>query len=151
MLNLAYSLALLSPTPVLLHPVLCALDLPPFEWCLFLADPSVSKDVIKIKQQFGEKSIWPLFKFGRAIILSMHRTRMRLINLWLLSIVISNQCLLVWLFVSQSPPPILMWSRPVCIVNTNVWLNWNIMDNNGLRCYKIFFTFLVLEMLRSAH
>ena len=78
--TLSHSLSRLSSTSFLIPPVLSALRSSPSAWCGFLADPSVNENVIKIRQELGHKSIWPLFNFSRALILTMHRTRMKLME-----------------------------------------------------------------------
>ena len=68
----------LRPWPLLLDVVHDALSRSPVEWAKFVVDPSTYPSVIVIKQQFGEESIWPLFKLSRALIWCFHKEQKRL-------------------------------------------------------------------------
>ena len=78
--TLQHSLDILSTTPLLLDTVLSSLQQPSDQWVKFILDPSTDRNVIKIKQEFGVRAIWPLFRLSRAYIWSMHRQRMRYLN-----------------------------------------------------------------------
>ena len=71
-------LKVLRPWPLLLDVVYDALSKSNEEWASFVVDPSTYPSVIVLKQQFGEQSIWPLFKLSRALIWCFHREQKRL-------------------------------------------------------------------------
>ena len=70
--TLNQSFCVLSDVPFLIPPVLAALQRDSVGWTAFLLDPSTDPEVIPIAQEMGNQSIWPLFKFSRAYIWSMH-------------------------------------------------------------------------------
>ena len=76
--TLNHSLEVLKPFPFLLEIVCSALSRSPKDWAQFIIDPSTDAAVIVHKQQFGDQSIWPLFKLSRAMIWCFHRERKRL-------------------------------------------------------------------------
>ena len=78
--TLNHSLHILSEYRFLIPPVLSALKKSPFDWTAFILDPSCDPQVIRICQDLGPKSIWPLFRLSRAYIWTMHRTRIKLME-----------------------------------------------------------------------
>ena len=65
--------------PQLLPPVVSALSsLDPLNWVRFILDPSTDALVIKIRQESGNSSLWPLFKFSRTVIWAVHKKRLQL-------------------------------------------------------------------------
>ena len=79
-LTLDRSLTILASTPLLLQPVLFALNSHPDEWAAFVVDPFVNSQVIAIRQTFGSEAVWPLFRLSRAYIWCMDRERKRLMK-----------------------------------------------------------------------
>ena len=79
-LSLATSrgLNILSSHPLLHDCVLSALNRTPTDWLKFLLDPSTEPSMIAYKQKHGRSSIYPLFRFSRTFIWTMHRERLRL-------------------------------------------------------------------------
>ena len=78
--TLDFSFNLLPNFPDLKGPVLSALRRSPYDWAAFILDPTVDAQVIKIKQDFGPKSIWPLLRLARAFVWTMHRHRLVIQN-----------------------------------------------------------------------
>ena len=70
----------LSLTPYLLPPVYSALNNDADDWVGLVVDPSTNKEVIKIRQYFGDQSIWPLFRLSRAYIWCMHCERRKFMD-----------------------------------------------------------------------
>ena len=77
---LQHSLNILSNTPYLLESLYSAISKSAEDWIYLIADPATNSDVIKIRQHYGSKSIWPLFRLSRAYIWCMHCERTKLIN-----------------------------------------------------------------------
>ena len=78
-LALSRGLEKLSRHLHLLGPVVASIQNPDIlVWIVLLLDPSTHTDVIRMQQDFGKKSIWPLFHFSRTIIWSIHRKRLTL-------------------------------------------------------------------------
>ena len=71
-------LTLLKSDIPLLNIVEASLQLTPVELAKFLADPSTSPEVISHRQQFGQNSIFPIFRFARSYIWTMHKQHMQL-------------------------------------------------------------------------
>ena len=72
--TLSHSLNILSQWPTLLEIAKHALSLSREQWAEYIVDPTA----IVHAQEYGKKSIWPLFKLSRAYIWSMHRTRKKI-------------------------------------------------------------------------
>ena len=64
-----------SSYPYLVDAILSAKQRGHLSWAKYVVDPSVSPESIKIKQEFGDKSIYPLFNFSRSLIWTVHRKR----------------------------------------------------------------------------
>ena len=77
---LDHSLDVLFSFPYLLPPVTLALHSTAKDWVGLVVDPGTNHKVIRIKQMYGHESIWPLYRFSRALIMCMHRERMRLLQ-----------------------------------------------------------------------
>ena len=73
--TLLHSMNSLSIFPLLIPPVILALNGSPTEWALFILDPLTDQNVIRIRQELGPKSIWPLFRLSRVYIWTMNRVR----------------------------------------------------------------------------
>ena len=78
--TLSHSFSYLSHYPTLLQTALTVYNSSRLEFAAFIADPSTNPLVIKLRQEFGSKFVWPLFRLSRAYILCMHRERQRLMN-----------------------------------------------------------------------
>ena len=76
--TLTNSLNLLPSFPDLSSPVLSALNRPAVDWAKFVLDPTTDVQVIRLKQDFGSKSIWPLLKLACAFVWTMHRQRTKI-------------------------------------------------------------------------
>ena len=79
-LSLQNSIRILSDWPLLLSPVLSSLSKSPEEWAQFVVHPTVNSEVIRVSQELGEEATYPLYKFCRAYIWCMHRTRSILLS-----------------------------------------------------------------------
>ena len=73
-----HGLASLDSFPLLKNLTIAALDLPPSELFSFLVDPSTFPPLISHAQEFGQQSIYPIFRFCRSYIWAMHSERLRL-------------------------------------------------------------------------
>ena len=72
-LTFKHCLQKLQPWPHLVEVVYEASGRDPEGFASFLADPSTDVIVIPIKQKYGPRSIWPLFKMSRSLIWCVHR------------------------------------------------------------------------------
>ena len=72
---------LLSPYPLLLPPVVAALQSDRETFTTFILDPSTDAAVISLVQHQGSGILYPLFSVSRAWVWAAHRTRMRLLGL----------------------------------------------------------------------
>ena len=68
----------LSHYPVLKNVVTSVLSSDHFYLAQFLADPTCHPEIIKLRQQFGLFSIYPVMRFARSYIWAMHREFMKL-------------------------------------------------------------------------
>ena len=75
---LSNGLAFLEPYPYLHEQAVLSLQGPPEQWLYFLLDPSTDEKLIQYKQEYGVKSLNPVFRFSRTLIWTMHRERLRL-------------------------------------------------------------------------
>ena len=79
--TLSSSLNLLShSSPLLVPPVLSALSRGSFEWTKSLLNPSVDIEVIRLKQMYGDRFVWPLFRLSRAYIWCMDKEKGRIMK-----------------------------------------------------------------------
>ena len=74
------SLNILSSHPHLLPPVHSVLDKSEDDWAFFIVDPITNSQVIQLKQECGEESVWLNYRLSRAYIWCMHRERAKLIS-----------------------------------------------------------------------
>ena len=72
---------LLCPHPLLLPPVMAALQCEKEKMTTFILDPSTDPAVINLVQLHGHNVLFPLFSVSRAWVWAVHRTRMRLLGL----------------------------------------------------------------------
>ena len=74
------SLNILSSHPHLLPPVHSVLDKSEDDWAFFIVDPITNSQVIQLKQECGEESVWLNYRLSRAYIWCMHKERAKLIS-----------------------------------------------------------------------
>ena len=80
--TLSHSLLLLqSSSPLLVPPVLSAMERSSFEFVRFILNTSVDEEAVKLKQLFGTEFIWPLFRLSRAYVWCMHRGKRRFMKI----------------------------------------------------------------------
>ena len=72
---------ILTPFPLLLPPVLAALQGDREALTTFILDPSTDPEVISLAQLHGPGILFPLLRVSRAWVWAAHRTRMRLLGL----------------------------------------------------------------------
>ena len=80
--GLKRGLSYLSSFPHLLPPILSILQsFDTTAWVQMVLDPSVHWYFIQIRQHFGKSSLWPIFRFSRTVIWSVHKKRSDLLHL----------------------------------------------------------------------
>ena len=72
---------ILTPHPLLLSPVLAALQGDREALTTFILDPSTDPEVISLAKLHGPGILFPLLRVSRACVWAAHRTRMRLLGL----------------------------------------------------------------------